>query len=301
MHMGIALFAIVLIAVSAALVVRAVTLPRARAARSLEQISSYGFSAGELVALPEEQPHVLDVLGAWVAQRLPRERRTTIRRKLFGAGLHETTLERFIGRWVVSLIGVPLVMIWFAVTTGAPAGIAFLEVIGGVVMGGLGPITIVNRRARLRLEDIDREIPELVDLLVVGIEGGIGFNGAIRTASRRVEGPLAEELQLMLQQQGLGASTTESLENMLERCETPAVRSFVRTIVQGERLGVPVGQLMRNLAEEMRKRRRATAEERAHKTPVKIIFPLVFMILPAMFIIVLTPSIAKLVDAFNSF
>jgi tight adherence protein C len=298
--MGIALFAIFFIGISAALVVRAITMPRTRTARALEQISSYGFSAAELAPSVDERPHVLEVIGLWVAERLPRERRAAIRQKLLGAGLHETTLERFLGRWLVSLVGVPLLMVWFTAATGASFGIALLEVIGGLIMGGVGPITIVDRRARLRLQEVDHEIPELVDLLVVGIEGGIGFNGAIRTASRRVEGPLAEELQLMLQQQGLGASTPESLENLLERCETPAVRSFVRTVTQGERLGVPVGQLMRTLAEEMRKRRRALAEERAHKTPVKILFPLVFLILPAMFIIVLTPSIARLADAFNS-
>lgn len=298
---GLALLGVCLLALSAAAVVRAVTLPRARAARALDQISSYGFASGELPVLPDERPHILDVVGAAVSRRLSRERRTTIRRKLLGAGMHGTTLERFLGRCALSLVGVPLVMLWFATSTEAPPVLWFLEVAAGVAFGGLIPMAVVSRRARLRLEEIDYEIPELVDLLVVGIEGGIGFNGAIRTSSQRLDGPLRDELLLTLQQQGLGASTVESLENLLDRCDTPAVRAFVRTIVQGERLGVSIGQLMRNLAEEMRKRRRALAEEKAHKTPIKILFPLVFLILPAMFIVVLTPAIAKLIDGFSNF
>ncbi len=129
----------------------------------------------------------------------------------------------------------------------------------------------------MRLEQVDCEIPELVDLLLVGVEGGMGFNGAIRASSHRIDGPLGEELRLLLQQQSLGASSTEALENLLARCDTPAVHSLVKTIVQGERLGVSIGQLMRTLAEEMRKRRKASAEEKAGKVPVKVLIPLVFL------------------------
>ncbi|TML11140.1 MAG: hypothetical protein E6G33_15185 [Actinobacteria bacterium] len=85
---------------------------------------------------------------------------------------------------------------------------------------------------------------------------------------------------------------------MLTRCETPAMRSFVRSILQGETLGVSIGQIMRTLAVEMRKRRRQGAEERAHKAPVKILFPLIFLIFPAMFVVLLAPAIFSFLDAF---
>jgi tight adherence protein C len=142
-------------------------------------------------------------------------------------------------------------------------------------------------------------MPELVDLLLVGVESGMGLNGAMRVASARVPGPLGEEMLLVLRQQSLGASTNEALKNMLDRSDTPAMRSFVRTITQGERLGVSIGQMMRSLAEEMRKRRKAQAEEKAHKTPIKILFPLVFMILPSMFIVLLTPAILNMMKFFS--
>jgi tight adherence protein C len=295
-----ALLAIAFIGLSAALAARALTLPRLRAARSLDQIRDYGFMTADVQGVEEPEHGLIEALGSMIAGPLGRSRVASVRRKLLAAGLHATSPERYLGLYALSVVFIPLILIWFAVSTKSPAGLAIMEIAVGIFIGCFLPQVMVNRRARERMQRIDYEIPELVDLLLVGVEGGMGFNGAIRAASHRIEGPLGEELLLMLQQQGLGASMTEALENMLGRCDTPAMHSLVRTVIQGERLGVSIGQLMRNLAEEMRKRRKAIAEETAGKTPIKILFPLVFVILPSMFIIVLTPAIANIVDSFNS-
>jgi tight adherence protein C len=105
-----------------------------------------------------------------------------------------------------------------------------------------------------------------------------------------MRGPLALELRLTLQEQRMGLAVNEALDGMLRRCETPGLRTFVRSVIQGESLGVSTGQIMRNLAVEMRKKRRSMAEERAQKAPVKMLFPLVFLIFPAMFIVLLGPA-----------
>lgn len=97
----------------------------------------------------------------------------------------------------------------------------------------------------------------------------------------------------------MGLAITEALQNMLARAETPAMRSFVRSIIQGETLGVSIGEIMRNLAVEMRKRRRAGAEERAQKAPIKILFPLIFLIFPSMFVILLGPAVFQFMQAFG--
>ncbi len=94
----------------------------------------------------------------------------------------------------------------------------------------------------------------------------------------------------------MGLSSTEALTNMLERADTPGIRMFVRAVVQGETLGVSIGQIMRNLAIEMRKRRRAAAEERAQKAPIKMLFPLIFLIFPAMFVVLLLPAMITILD-----
>jgi tight adherence protein C len=297
---GVALLAILLIGASAALVLYAVALPRMRSARALDQIQDYGFMSSDRVLLEDApRPGLIEAFGGIVAPRLGRARLASVRRNMLGAGLHSTSVERYIGLYALSVIVIPLVLIWFALTTGASPGLAVFEIGIGCLIGMLAPISLLNRRARLRLDKIDASIPELVDLLLVGVEGGMGFNGAIRAASNRIEAPLGDELRLLLQQQSLGASSVEALENFLARCETPAVHSLVRTVIQGERLGVSIGQLMRTLAEEMRKRRKALAEELAGKIPVKILFPLVFFILPAMFIVLLTPAMANIINEFN--
>ena len=95
----------------------------------------------------------------------------------------------------------------------------------------------------------------------------------------------------------MGLTMNDALEGMLRRCETPSLRTFVRSVIQGESLGVSTGQIMRNLALEMRKRRRAMAEERAQKAPVKMLFPLIFLIFPAMFVIILGPALFAFFDA----
>jgi tight adherence protein C len=143
-------------------------------------------------------------------------------------------------------------------------------------------------------------MPELIDLLVVTVEAGLGLGAALQLASERMTGPLGQELRIALQEQRMGLPQLQALENMLNRCPTPAVRSFVRAMIQGERLGVSVGQILRSLALEMRKRRRAQAEERAQKAPIKILFPLVFMIFPAMFVVILGPAVINIFHALKS-
>ena len=117
-------------------------------------------------------------------------------------------------------------------------------------------MTIVRRRARTRLEQIDRELPELVDLLVVSVESGLGFSSSMKLAAERLKGPLGDEMRLAMQEQTMGLPTDQVLANILTRSDTPAMRSFVRSVRQGESLGVSIGQILRNLAVEMRKRRR---------------------------------------------
>ena len=97
----------------------------------------------------------------------------------------------------------------------------------------------------------------------------------------------------------MGLMTSEALSNMLTRCQTPLMRSFVRSVLQGETLGVSIGKIMRNLATDMRKRRRAAAEERAQKAPIKILFPLIFLIFPAIFVVLLGPAVHAFTTSFG--
>ena len=215
------------------------------------------------------------------------------------AGLYQMTPRKFIGYRILALVCTPVGWVYASATTGFPFAIVFLGSFAALLAGWTAPLTIVRKRARRRLEQIDYELPELIDLLIVTVEAGLGFSSSLQVAAERLEGPLGDELRLTLQEQRMGLTITESLKNMLGRADTPAMRSFVRSILQGETLGVSIGDIMRTLADEMRKRRRAAAEERAQKAPIKILFPLVFLIFPAMFVILLAPAIYALNGSFG--
>ena len=130
------------------------------------------------------------------------------------------------------------------------------------------PLTFVQRKARNRINTLDRRLPDLIDLMTVMIEAGLSFSQSLRLAAEQFAPPLSDELRLTLQEQTMGLSIDEALSHMADRADTPAMRSFVRTMSQGERMGISLGQIMRNLAHEMRARRRAhQPEERAQKTP----------------------------------
>jgi tight adherence protein C len=143
---------------------------------------------------------------------------------------------------------------------------------------------------------IDREVPDMIDQVVVTLEAGVGFASSLQLAAERLSGPLGVEMRLTLQEQRMGLPLSQSLVHLRDRVDSFNVRSFTRAVTQGERLGVSIGAIMRELAIDMRKRRRQAAEEAARKTPVKILIPLVFFILPSMFIVLLGPAMIKIAD-----
>jgi tight adherence protein C len=288
---------VLLVGACATLVGRAVAIPRLRALDRVEQIGAYGFHAD---APPVEQPagrltgglnSVAKGLGTFVAGRTADLSQAQLRRELMSAGLYRVSPMTLVGYRVLAAMTLPIVFAWLGTALRLDGALVVLLAGMMLLIGWILPLTIVRRRARARLARIDYELPELVDLLVVTVESGMGFSGSLQIAAERFSGPLGDELRLAMQEQAMGLPTDQSLANMLARSETDGMRSFVRSIRQGESLGVSIGQIMRNLAEEMRKRRRASAEERAQKAPIKILFPLVGLIFPAIYVILLVPAL----------
>jgi tight adherence protein C len=238
-------------------------------------------------------------IGSAVAERSQHKSIERLRTLLVEAGMYNVTPGRFIGYRIICAAGVPLLWLWFALSAGMKPPVTVLSTLVIGVLAWLAPERFLRVRAQQRLTEIDYQLPELIDLLVVTVEAGLGFVGSLQTAAERITGPLGQELRLTLQEQRMGLSIQEALMNMLNRVDTPSMRSFVRSIVQGETLGVSIGQIMRDLAQEMRRRRRAAAEERAQKAPIKILFPLVFLIFPAMFAVLLGPALILFLRAFG--
>jgi tight adherence protein C len=295
---------LLLLAGAVTLILQGWRFSQARAAESLEQIGAYGFSAEtKIESEPSPQGSVFqrlaDRIGA-LAPDIVRSGDAGIRKKLVAAGLYETSPRMVVGYRILLGLALPLGFVWFGFTAGLKSGLIVLGVIFFAIVGWILPMVVLDRRARQRTAAIDYELPELIDLLVVTLEAGLSFLASLQMAADRLMGPLGVELRLTLQEQRMGLTTNEALKSLLARTPTPGMLVFVRSVLQGETLGTSTGQIMRNLATEMRKRRRAAAEERAQKAPVKILFPLVFLIFPAMFIVLLGPTFYSLGQIFGA-
>ena len=295
------LIGILLVGAAAAFVVRALVVQRLRTTEALGQISEYGYRGGAPGARPTSLRASVDRiasgLGNFFGARISSGREEILRNLLRSAGVYSTSPRMFMGYRALTTIAFPAAWIWLAAISNIPTIIVVLGFGLALAVGWVLPMTILRGKARRRLNDIEYELPELIDLLVVTVEAGMGLAGSLQLAGTRFGGPLGAELKLTIQEHSLGMSTNDALRNLLARADTPNMRSFVRSILQGEQLGVSIGQIMRNLAHEMRTRRRQLAEEKAQKAPIKMLFPLVFLIFPAMFVVLLAPGVFAFIDA----
>jgi tight adherence protein C len=299
MTLVVLLLVIALVGVAVWTIVRSRSLPSTRGTEVIDQIGSYGFGS----AIDEEVPRHQHLSGVATSLGERFSRRGTaepddrdLRSRLVAAGLYDLSPTTFVGFQIIGAIGLFALWAIGSVAAGMPV---VLIVIGLALFTFLGwriPSIVLSRKVQQRQWEIDRALPELIDLLVVSVETGMGFVASLRMTLRELEGPLAQELRLTLQEQTMGLSTIEALQGMAERVQTPAVRAFVRGIQHGDQLGLSLGQILRNLADEMRKRRKALAEERAQKAPVKMLFPLVLLIFPGMFVVLLLPAIISIAN-----
>jgi tight adherence protein C len=291
-------------AIAVALLARAVALSRTRTAQTLEQIPAYGYVVAPEAAaggspLRAAVDGLANTFGERLFGRVNEKMRMDMRAQLMGAGMYDTSPAKLLGYRVLGTAALVGLAVWVAVVAQPLVIISLSLMALGFYVGWFGPLVVVRSRARSRFSAIDRSLPDLVDLLVVTVEGGLSFNGSLKMASQHVEGPLGEELRLTLREQSLGLSSEEALRNLLLRCDTPGVRAFVRAVLQGEQLGVSIGQIMRNLARESRLLRKSMAEERAQKAPIKMLFPLIFLIFPAMFVVLMFPSFYTFAQTFH--
>ncbi len=165
------------------------------------------------------------------------------------------------------------------------------------VVGFLVPDLVLSSKARERQELLQQELPDVLDQVTICVEAGLGFEAALARAARTGSGPLARELSHTLQDITLGMPRRAALEQMLQRTDVADLRHFVVAIAQAERHGVPIAQVLRIQADELREKRRQRAEERALKIPVKLVFPLILCILPALFVVLMGPAAIRIANS----
>ena len=301
--MGINIIAVLgVLLLGAGVTILIVNLRKAPGAVTLDQIGTYGYVAeaagGSEVDAPSRRPldSLAGRLGDIMARRLSRFSEDEVRNKLVSAGMYGTSPRKLLGYQVIFAIFLSVTALWLVPAMGGSGVIALLAAVAGGVFGWFGPMAVVDRKMRQRFERIDKQMPDMIDLLVVTIEAGLGILASMRVAAEGLPDPLGQELRLTLQEQRMGLSVFEAIESLGRRANAPNMRVFVRALIQGEKLGVSIGTTMRNVALEMRKRRKAAAEEKAQKMPIKLLFPLVFLIFPAIMIVLLVPAMIHIAE-----
>jgi len=167
-----------------------------------------------------------------------------------------------------------------------------------IVLGFFGPDAWLQRKIDDRRQTMLRALPDVLDLLVISVEAGLGFDSALSRVVSTVPGPLSEEFFRMLQETRVGVSRRDAMRHLMDRTDLEELRSFILAMIQAEAFGVTISRVLRVQADEMRVKRRQRAQEKAFAAPVKLVFPLVFCIFPALFIVLLGPAAISIGDAF---
>ncbi|MDR6620914.1 type II secretion system F family protein [Sinomonas atrocyanea] len=219
-------------------------------------------------------------------------------KKLAGAGRPQAwPLERvLVAKPILALVGFALGMAFFL---RAPGPQTFVLVLGIMALCFFVPDILLHNSAQKRRAAMSLALPTMLDQMLISVEAGVGFESAMSKAAENSTGPLADEFIRTLQDIRVGRSRREAYLDLGERAGFPELRSFIRSIVQADQYGIAIANVLRVQAKEMRVKRRQRAEEHAMKIPVKILFPLIFSILPALFIIVLGPVVLSIMHLFS--
>ena len=219
--------------------------------------------------------------------------------KLVSAGMgDQQSLDRFLAIRVIGAVAAPIAA-YFAYTYSPVGGIGKLVLtaaVGAVLF--IGPDSVLTRKVEDRQYAIRRKLPDVMDLLVISVEAGLGFEQALDRTVSAVPGPLTEEFSRMLGEVRAGSTRADAMRALDKRTNVPEIRSFVLAILQADTFGVSIGRVLRAQADEMRIKRRQLAQERAAKAPVKMLIPMVFCIFPALFVVVLGPAAINIAEAF---
>jgi tight adherence protein C len=278
----------------------AVVVERADVRESLRRLEGYKIQDvrdQEMLAPISERVFApfVNSLSSLTGRFTPQGYREQVARKLTLAGnpagltVDQIVVLKFVG--ALSIIAwVPLIIFGL----GAAGLLAFVAI--AVLWGGsfMGTDVYLGRRIEDRQHAIAVQLPDILDLLVISVEAGLGFEQALERTTEAVPGPLADEFRRMLRETRIGATRADALRAMDERADVPELRAFILAMLQADTFGVSIARILRAQADEMRIRRRLRAQEQAQKAPIKMLFPLVFCIFPSIFVVILGPALIQI-------
>jgi tight adherence protein C len=280
---------------------------RAAVRNTLRQLDEYEVESirdQELLAPIQERllaPFVA-LLGKFGGRFNPPEYVESVRRKHLQAGIVDPDkVERFLAMRVLGFVFIPVWVIVMLVWNPFDlSGLLQLAALGlGVMIGALGPSNTLSKKVEARQLAITRQLPDTLDLLVISVEAGLGFEQALDRVINNVPGELSDEFARVLGESRAGSSRSDALRAMDVRVNVPEIRSFVMSMIQADQFGVSIGRVLRSQSDEMRIKRRQKAQETAQKAPVKMMIPMVFCIFPALFVVVLGPAMISIMENFS--
>jgi tight adherence protein C len=242
--------------------------------------------------------NVTEQMSALSKRLTPRSYEAWLDKQLAGAGRpKQWPLARVI--MVKPMLAFGGALLGLLVFVGAPSAGRFVIALVIVALAYFVPDILLRNRAQKRREEIRLELPNALDQMLISVQAGLGFETAMGRAGENGRGPLADELIRTLQDIQVGRSRKEAYLALSERVDVPDVRSFIRAVVQADTYGIAIAGVLKTQAKDMRIKRRQRAEEHAMKMPVKMLFPLIFFILPTLFIVLLGPAVLQIMAVFS--
>lgn len=242
---------------------------------------------------------LLDRCGRTARRFAPRSVLLTVERRLVQAG-HPNKLQTgtFLGIMVLCAVGFPLVTVILGFALAIPVRTIIGLMMLMMLLGLFIPWFWLSKKASERQRAVDLALPDAIDLLVVSVEAGLAFDMALAKVTEKMQGPLPDEFARALNEIRLGKARRAALKDMADRVGAKSLSSFINTVVQGTQMGVSLGNMLRVQSERVRQERRQRAQEMAMKAPIKMLFPMIFFIFPAIFVVLLGPAVIRMIEAF---
>lgn len=276
---------------------------------SLRLKSLEGSSSDEAVTVIDEEMSIsfknriatpfFNSISSFFSNFFPSTMITTLNRKLLNAnGFYGLNAEQFLGLSLVTGIVVAVIVGDIMVITDKQTSKVITFGLISFAIGLLLPYVMLEQKIAKRKLALQRELPDVLDLLTVSVEAGLGFDGALVKLSEKMKGQMVDEFTRMLQEIRIGVSRKDALRALAERCDVQDISLFTGALIQADQLGVSISKVLRIQSLDMREKRKQRAEEQGMKAPIKMLFPLVFFIFPALLIVLLGPAVIQIFEIF---
>lgn len=240
---------------------------------------------------------ILEKLAALTTRSMPAKKKVSLNNKLMMAGNPwDLTANEFMVIQYAVILGLPLGTILIFMPLGTPFLKTLMWAIMALIVGMILPEYLLKLKAARRQEEIQKSLPDVLDLLTVSVEAGLGFDAALVKVVEKAKGVLAGEFSRVLQEIKMGKPRRDALRDLATRTGVDDLAAFVGAIIQADQLGVSIGNVLRLQSEQMRQKRRQRAEQKAMKAPIKMLIPMIIFIFPTIFIVLLGPAIIEIVE-----